>query len=408
MDPALRRDDVVMTSSSFARGIPGWLVLIGSMSALGPFTIDMYLPGFPSIERELAATGVERTMAAYLLGLSLGQLAYGPLSDRFGRKPPLYAGLALYVLGSFGCAFATSLNALMAMRVLQAVGACSPLVIGRAIVRDRCEPQDAAKAYATLMLIVSLGPVVAPTLGGWVITAFGWRAVFLFLALAGIVIMIAMHSMLVESRDPAHVRPLRFGAVLRTYGRLLLDRTFVGYSCVGAFAMAGLFCYVTGSPIVMAEQYGLSPQQFGWMIGLNGIAFMSASRWNMVSLRNSTPGQVLARAVWWPMVFAGALTAASFAMRVPLWGIIAAQFFFFLSVGRANPNVPALALAPHARDAGTASALMGGVQSGLGMLAGIAVAEFSDGTVFNLALLMTACAVLSALSYASVGRQLRK
>src|SRR5262245_55485334 len=123
-----------MTPSPSARGIPGWLVLIGSMSALGPFTIDMYLPGFPVIERELAATGVERTMAAYLLGLALGQMVYGPLSDRFGRKPPLYFGLALYVIGSFGCAASTSMGMLMLMRVLQAIGACSPLVIGRAIV----------------------------------------------------------------------------------------------------------------------------------------------------------------------------------------------------------------------------------------------------------------------------------
>src|SRR5688500_6100239 len=122
MDPRLRGDDVIMSSSSLARGFPGWLVLIGAMSALGPFTIDMYLPGFPAIERELASSGVERTMAAYLFGLSLGQLAYGPLSDRFGRKPPLYFGLALYVLGSIGCAFATTMSMLMTMRVLQAVG----------------------------------------------------------------------------------------------------------------------------------------------------------------------------------------------------------------------------------------------------------------------------------------------
>ena len=394
-----------MTPSSSARGIPGWLVLIGAMSALGPFTIDMYLPGFPAIEREFATTGVERTMAAYLLGLALGQLVYGPLSDRFGRKPPLYVGLALYVIGSIGCAASVSMSTLMLMRVLQAIGACSPLVIGRAIVRDRCEPQEAAKAYATLMLIVSLGPVVAPTLGGWVVTAFGWRAVFVLLALAGIAIAIAMHTMLVESRDPAHVRPLHFGVVLRTYGRLLLDRTFVGYTCVGAFGMAGLFCYVTGSPIVMAEQYGLTPQQFGWMIGINGIAFMSASRWNMISLRHSTPGQVLARSVWWPLTCAATLALASYLLRLPLWAVVVGQFFFFLSVGRANPNVAALALAPHARDAGTASALMGAVQSGLGMLAGIAVALVSDGTVFNLTALMAGCAALSAVSYVlAVGR----
>lgn len=388
-----------MTASSSARGIPGWLVLIGAMSALGPFSIDMYLPGFPTIEREFGESGVEQTMASYLLGLALGQLVYGPLSDRFGRKPPLYAGLLLYVIGSVGCSIASSMGVLTAMRIVQAIGACSPLVIGRAVVRDRCEPQEAAKAYATLMMIVSLGPVVAPTVGGWVITLFSWRAVFVFLALAAIVIVIAMHVMLVESRDPAHVRPLSFATVTRSYGRLLLDRVFVGYSCVGGFAMAGLFCYVTGSPIVMAEQYGLTPQQFGWMIGLNGIAFMSASRWNIVSLRHSTPAQVLGKAVWLPMLFAGVLAAASYVWKLPLWIVIASQFGFFLTVGRANPNVAALALAAHAREAGTASALMGAVQSGLGMLAGIAVALLSDGTIARLATLMAGCAVLSAGSY---------
>lgn len=382
-----------------SRRIPGWLVLIGAMSALGPFTIDMYLPGFPAIEREFGESGVERTMAAYLLGLALGQLVYGPVSDRFGRKPPLYAGMLMYVIGACGCAFATSMTMLMAMRVVQAIGACSPLVIGRAVVRDRCEPHEAAKAYATLMMIVSLGPIVAPTVGGWVITMFGWRAVFVFLALAGIAIVVAMHYMLVESRDPAHVQPLQFSSVVRNYARLLRDRSFVGYSCVGGFGMAGLFCFVTGSPIVMAEQYALTPQQFGWAIGLNGIAFISASRWNIVSLRHSTPSQVLGRAVWWPMVFTGALSLGSYAMHLPLWVVIAAQFCFFLMVGRANPNVAALALASHAREAGTASALMGAMQSLLGMAAGVAVAVASDGTIARLAALMTVCAVLSALSY---------
>jgi DHA1 family bicyclomycin/chloramphenicol resistance-like MFS transporter len=388
-----------MTASSSARGIPGWLVLIGAMSALGPFTIDMYLPAFPVIEREFGEGGVERTMASYLLGLALGQLVYGPISDRFGRKPPLYFGLILYFIGALGCALAMNMATLTVMRVVQAIGSCAPLVIGRAVVRDRCEPQEAARAYATLLMIVSLGPVVAPTVGGWVITLFGWRAVFLFLAMAAVVIVVAMHFMLVESRDPAHVQPLAFTTVLRSYGRLLLDRGFVGYSLVGGFSMAGLFCYVTGSPIVMAEQYGLTPQAFGWMIGLNGLAFLSASRWNVVSLRRSTPTQVLGTAVWFPLLFASLLAIGSYWILLPLWTVIALQFSFFLMVGRANPNVAALALAPHGREAGTASALMGAMQSGLGMIAGMTVAALSDGTLARLATIMAACAGLSVASY---------
>jgi DHA1 family bicyclomycin/chloramphenicol resistance-like MFS transporter len=379
--------------------MPGWLVLIGAMSALGPFSIDMYLPGFPSIERDFGESGVERTMATYLLGIALGQLVYGPVSDRFGRKPPLYLGLTLYVIGAVGCAMATSMSMLMLTRVVQAIGACAPLVIGRAVVRDRCEPHEAARAYSMLMLIVSLGPVVAPTLGGWVIAIASWRAVFVFQAVGGVVLMIAMHTLLRESRNPAHVVPLRLGSVLSGYARLLGSRRFLGYSFVGGFGMAGLFSFVTGSPIVMAHVYGLTPQQFGWMMGINGIAFISASQLNIHSLQTSSPAQVLARAIRWPLVFTVALASLSYVLRLPLWVLIALQFCFFISVGRSNPNVAAIALAPYAREAGAASALMGAIQSALGMLAGIAVAEFSDNSVFRLALLLVSCAVCSLASY---------
>ena len=232
-----------MKSDSRPARVPGWLLLIGAMTAVGPVSIDMYLPGFPLIERELAEQGIERTMASYLLGIAFGQLFYGPISDRFGRKPPLYVGFALYALGALGCAFANSMFMLMSMRVLQALGGCAGMVIARAIVRDRCQPHEAARAFSILMMIVSLGPIVAPTLGGWVVTAFGWRAVFIFQALLGVSLMIAMHSMMTESRDPAHVVPLNFRQVARSYVRLLKDRSLVAYSMVGGFAMAALFCY---------------------------------------------------------------------------------------------------------------------------------------------------------------------
>jgi DHA1 family bicyclomycin/chloramphenicol resistance-like MFS transporter len=381
------------------KGVPGWLLLVGAMSALGPFSIDMYLPGFPEIEREFGDSGIERTMATYLLGIALGQLVCGPLSDRFGRKPPLYIGLGLYALGAAGCALASSISMLMVMRTVQAIGACAPLVISRAIVRDRCEPHEAARAYSTLMLIVSLGPVIAPTLGAWIITISGWRAVFVFQVIAGIVLIITMHKMLTETRDVAHVVPLRFGNVLDSYARLLSSRRFIGYTMVGGFAVSALFSFVIGSSLVMAQAYGLTPQQFGWLIGLNGIAFISASRLNIRALNTSTPERVLGRTVWWPFVFAAALAIGSYAMKLPLSVVIVLQFCFFISVGRSSPNVSALALAPYARAAGAASALMGSLQSASGMLAGVAVAMFSEGSLFRLALLMAVSALLSALSY---------
>lgn len=394
-----------MKSDSRPARVPGWLLLIGAMTAVGPVSIDMYLPGFPLIEREFAEQGIERTMASYLLGIAFGQLFYGPISDRFGRKPPLYVGFALYALGALGCAFANSMFMLMSMRVLQALGGCAGMVIARAIVRDRCQPHEAARAFSTLMMIVSLGPIVAPTLGGWVVTAFGWRAVFIFQALLGMSLMIAMHSMMTESRDPAHVVPLNFRQVGRTYVRLLKDRSLVAYSMVGGFSMGALFCYVTGSPTVMTQLYGLSPQQFGWMIGLNGIAFMSASRINMVSLRHRGPAEALARTIWLPVFFGVLLTVLAIWIAMPLWAVIVLQFCFFISAGCVMPNVAALALAPHGREAGVASALMGSLQSVLPTLGGVAVAIFNDGTIRTLALVMTVAAVCSWLSYAWVSRR---
>jgi MFS transporter, DHA1 family, multidrug resistance protein len=384
--------------------IPVWLLLVASMSAVGPVSIDMYLPGFPAIVREFNERGVEGTMAAYLVGLALGQLFYGPISDRFGRKPPLYVGFALYALGSLGCALSVSMSMLVTMRIVQALGGCAGLVIARAIVRDRCEPHEAARVFSTLMMIVALGPVLAPAVGGFIVTLFGWRGTFIFQVVFAILVMIAMHYVLQETVDRTTARSLRFIDVLRTYGRLLRDRAFVGYTMISGFSMAALFCYVTGAPTVMTAHYGLSAEQFGLLIGLNGFAFMTASRLNVIALRKRGPREVLARFVYTPMIVVLLLLALTMTIDPPLWAFVALQLTFFVSVGRVNPNVAALALAPYGRDAGSASAIMGALQSAAGVLGGLAVGLFNDGTVARLATIMAAGAFLGLLSYLAVGR----
>ena len=383
-----------------ASSFPSWLILIGAMTSLGPFSIDMYLPGFPQIEAEFNESGVERTMAAYLAGIAIGQLFYGPLSDRFGRKPPLYSGLLLYALGALGCALASSMWTLMVMRVVQALGGCSALVIGRAIVRDRCEPHEAARAFSTLMFIVSVGPILAPSLGGWVTTTFGWRAVFGFQFAAGLALLVAMHMMLTESRVPQPGARLRVAAAMLEYWRLLQDRTLIGYSLVAAFGMSALFCYVTGAPKVLMGLYQLTPQQFGWLIGLNGLAFMSASRLNVLLLRRSTPQMLVSKSVWIPCGLGIVMTAAAAVQaQPPLLLMVVVQLLFFVSVARIGPNVAALGLASHGRNAGAASAVMGALHSVVPMMAGLAVAEFASGTFLTLGILMTSAVVLSAVSY---------
>jgi len=369
------------------------------MAAVGPVSIDMYLPGFPAIEREFGVRGVETTMAAYLVGLAVSQLFYGPISDRFGRKPPLYFGFALYALGAAGCALAPSLPALTLLRVVQALGGSAGFVIGRAIVRDRCEPHEAARAFSLLMMIVALGPVIAPAAGGVVVTHFGWRATFVFQAALGLALLAAVHFALRESRPESSIVPLNIASVMRTYLRLGSDRTLVGYSLVGGFGMGALFTYVTGAPTVLTQRYDLSAQQFGALIGLNGFAFMTASRLNMVALRTLGPREVLARYVWLPLLLGSALFLLTYSWPVPLWTVVALQLSFFVAVGRVTPNVSALALAPHGKEAGAASALMGALQSALAMLSGFAVATFNDGTVSTIAAIMTVGGALTWGSY---------
>ncbi|HXS90894.1 MAG TPA: multidrug effflux MFS transporter [Steroidobacteraceae bacterium] len=381
------------------KGVPRWLLLVAALAAVGPVSIDMYLPGFPAIEREFGVRGVETTMAAYLVGIAVSQLFYGPISDRFGRKPPLYFGFALYAIGAAGCALAGSMPALTLLRVVQALGGSSGFVIGRAIVRDRCEPHEAARAFSLLMMIVALGPVFAPVAGGFVVTHFGWRATFVFQTALGLALFAATHFLLRESRPESTVKPLNLANVLRTYVRLGKDRLLVGYSLVGGFGMGALFSYVTGAPTVLTHRYDLSPQQFGALIGLNGLAFMTASRLNMIALRTMSPRDVLARYVWMPLVIGVALLTLTSLWPIPLWMLVALQLSFFVTVGRVTPHVAALALAPHGAEAGAASALMGALQSALAMAAGFAVATFNDGTVSTLAAIMTAGGALALGSY---------
>jgi DHA1 family bicyclomycin/chloramphenicol resistance-like MFS transporter len=287
---------------------------------------------------------------------------------------------------------------LMAGRVIQAMGACSGLAIGRAIVRDRCEPEQAAKAFATLMMVVSISPILAPVIGGYLVTAAGWRAAFYFQAALGVGLLIAIHFALRESLKPDNRQSLRLPRVLGTYAKLLRNGEFVGYSLIGGFAMASLFSFVAGAPTILMRMYGIAPQNFGWLIGLNGIAFMTASRLNIVALRKLSFQAILTRYVVFPPLFGLALIVAGLISGTPLFVVVALQFAFFLSTARVMPNVSALALANHSRDAGSASALLGAIQSLAAMLAGLAVAMFNNGTLPPLAGVMLSCAVICVVT----------
>jgi len=227
----------------------------------------MYLPSFPEVERALAAPhgSIELTLACFFIGLTLGQLFYGPLSDRFGRKPPLYFGFALYTLASIGCALSGNVTMLWIFRFLQGMGGCAGIVMPMAIVRDRTTARESARAFSMLMLMLVMGlaPILAPLLGGWLLTSFGWRSIFVTLAIFGVLSLAAITFGLEESHDIKHELPLSLKTVADNYLYLLKNKSYLGFVFAGGLSMAGMFAYIAGSPFVLIDLYGIEPRHFG-------------------------------------------------------------------------------------------------------------------------------------------------
>lgn len=367
-----------------------WLLLLGSLIAVGPLSIDMYLPAFPVMEKELGAApgAMEFTLSSFFIGLALGQLFYGPLSDRFGRRRPLMAGLGLYALASVGCALADSAQALVAWRFLEALGGCAGMVIVRAVVRDRCTAREAARAFSGLILVMGLAPILAPLLGGWVVTTLGWRAIFHLLAAFGVAALVAVYLALPETHDTRHEPPLRLGTVLADYASLLASPAFLGYTLVGGLAFAGMFAYIAGSPFVLIQLNGVPTESFGWLFGANALGFVITSQINARLLKRHSLTGLLSRAVWTPALAGLGLALCALAGWLPLPAVLAGFFFYVAGLGFIGPNSAAAALATHGQMAGKASALMGSVQFGLATLAGALVGGWHDGSALPLMVVM--------------------
>ncbi len=361
----------------------------------------MYLPAFPVVERDLQALpgSMEYTLASFFIGMSLGQLFYGPLSDRFGRRRPLMAGLFLYTVASLACAFAGSVQLLVGMRFLEALGGCAGMVITRAVIRDRCGARDAARAFSALILVMGLAPILAPMLGSAVVTWLGWREIFLLLSLYGAIGLFAVYHGLPETHDIQHEPPLRLGGVFGNYGRLLLSRSFIGYTFSSGLAFAGMFAYIAGSPFVLIQLHGIPAEHFGWVFGLNALGFVVASQVNARLLKTHNLTRLLHYAVWVPALAGAVLAVAGFDGWLPLPLILAGFFVYVASLGFIGPNAMAAALATHGQQAGTASALMGALQFGIATVMGSMVGLLHDGTARPLMLVMGFCGVGALLAH---------
>jgi DHA1 family bicyclomycin/chloramphenicol resistance-like MFS transporter len=343
----------------------------------------MYLPALPTITAELLTTEatVQLTLTGTLLGLGLGQLVIGPLSDRFGRRRPLFAGTAVHVLASALCLIAPNVAVLGGLRLLQGLGAAAGAVVALAIVRDLYVGRAAATLLSRLILVMGAAPVIAPTLGGYVLAFTSWRGVFAVLAVYGLVLLPIAARALPETLPPERRTSSGVAGTLRTYGQLLRDRTFLGLVLVAGLAMSAVMGYVSGASFVFQEQFGLNQQQFGLVFGSGAIWLIAATQLNPVLLRRFDPRQLLLFAV--PAGAAAGLVMVGIALSGVggLLGLLLPLWLVLFTVGLALPNAPAVALSRHGRTAGTAAALLGAVQFGVGALVSPMVGVLGNNSV---------------------------
>ncbi len=379
----------VRRSQTYAETPRRWIVVMGTIVAIGPMSIDMYLPALPAIQRHFGAdTGTTQlTLALFFLGLSVGQMVYGPLSDRIGRRGPLLFGLLLYAAASIGCALAPSMEALIGLRLLQALGGCAGMVIVRAMVRDRFEPQDMARILSALVLVMGVAPILAPMVGGQVFVWLGWQAIFLVLAGFGLTCAAMAWRYLPETL--AQSTAVSVGSAIRGYARLLGHRRFMGYALSGGMAQSGMFAYISVSAFVFIDHYGLSPTQFGWLFGTNAAGLIAASQLN-ARLLQRLPAQQVLRAALATNAAAGLTMLAAVLAGLGLWGVLVPLFVAMASLGFTFPNSTAAAMAPFGDRAGMASALMGTLQFGLAACSGAIAGHLHDGTALTMAAVIAA------------------
>lgn len=369
------------------------LLILGALTAFAPLAIDFYLPSFPALAQAFATDveHVQYSLAAYFIGLAVGQLLYGPLADRFGRRPPLLFGVALFALASFVCALAPSLDWLIAARFVQALGGCAGMVVARAVVRDRCNPVNSAKVFSQLMLVMGLAPILAPAAGGALLALSGWQAIFVCLGLFAALCLLLVLLWLPETR-PQDAPPAPLSGALGQYRRLLADRAFIGHALTGGLAMAAMFAYVAGSPFVLIDLYGVPAQQYGWLFGSNAAGFVLVAQFNSRLLRRRGPGFWVPRGVAFYLLSALALFGVALWQPAALWPLLVPLFCCIATLGVVLPNASACAMAGQGAHAGSASALLGSLQFAIAALASSLVGALHDGTARPMALVMLVCA----------------
>lgn len=388
-----------------ARAGLGTIVALGTMTALGPFTIDMYLPALPDIAAALdsTASGAQLTITGTLVGLALGQLVIGPLSDSLGRKRPLVAGIALHVASSLVAVFATSIAMLGAVRVFQGVGAAAAAVVTMAMVRDLFSDKAVAVVISRLMLVLGVAPVIAPSVGGALLVALDWRGIFVVLALVGVAIALVAVFALPETLPRERRRPGGLLPVVRTYRALLRDRHFVALTFASSIVMAALFAYVSGAPFVYQNQFGLDQQQFAIVFSAGAFSMIGATQLNVRLLRRWSPQQIVQASLTAAVTFGIVAVVVAHFQIGGLPGFVAALWIMLGAVCFVLPNAPALALTRHGEAGGTAAALLGSMQYAVGAAVAPLVGLLGN-TDTALVASMTACLAAALVTMFAAAR----
>ena len=381
-----------------------WLApLLGFLTAVGPLSTDMYLPAFPAIEASYGAPEgtAQITLASWFAGLAVGQITQGTLADRLGRRRPLMIGLVVYTLASAGCALAPNLTVLTILRAVAAFGGSASMVLPRAIVRDLADGHAAARLMSQLMLVMGVAPILAPTLGGLMLSVATWHAIFWFAAAHGLLALLVVWQVLPETLAPARRVRLGLAGLLSRYGVVLQDRNFVLYMAIGSFVMFSMFAYLSGSPPVYIQLFGLSPPVYGMLFGLCAAGFIFGAQINPALIHRFGAARVLRVAVRLFLAATLLLTVLAFAGAGGIAGVFVPILLGMSTLGFIMPNTAVGALSRHANQAGSASALMGTVQFIFAAISGSLMGVLTDGTARPMAAMMllgAICATVADLS----------
>ena len=385
------------------------VIVLGAVNAIGPLSIDMYLPAFPAIASSLHASAaqVQLTLTACVAGLALGQLIVGPLSDRLGRRAPLIAAMTTYAVASVLCSVAPSATALMALRFVQGLAGAGGVVISRAVVRDLHSGTEAVRLFSSLMLVTGLAPILAPLAGGQVLSVTSWRGIFLVLAVLSAMLALLVAFGLRETLPPERRSDHGLRRTLVIMRALLRDRWFVGHALAGGLGFGALFAYISGSSFVLQGIYGVSPQLYSVLFAMNGLGLIAGSQFNARLVGRFGPGRLLRAGLLSIATSSGVLLAVVVAGGLGVWAVLVPMFVIVSSLAFVLPNSTALALADHPEVAGTASALLGVGQFLIGALVAPLVGAGGTDSAVPMAAVMTSVALAALVARHLAGARRR-